>query len=49
MYKECARHADYSIPQAKEKDAETPKTKDGEDLGVGDGWWHTGMIARKAL
>jgi len=41
MYKECARQAEYSIPQAKDKDAEMPKTEDGEDLGVGEGWWHT--------
>ena len=44
LYKQCARQADYSIPQAKDKDAEMPKTADGEDLGVGDGWWHSGMF-----
>jgi cytochrome b pre-mRNA-processing protein 3 len=43
LYKQCARQADYSIPQAKDIDAEMPKTADGEDLGVGEGWWHTGM------
>jgi cytochrome b pre-mRNA-processing protein 3 len=42
LYKECARQADYSIPQAKDKDADMPKTSDGEDLGIGQGWWHTG-------
>jgi len=42
LVKECARPAEYSIPQSKEKGAETPKTKDGEDLGVGEGWWYTG-------
>ncbi|TVY46971.1 Protein CBP3, mitochondrial [Lachnellula occidentalis] len=41
LYKECARHADYTVPQAQDSDAETPKTEDGEDLGVGEGWWHT--------
>jgi len=42
LYKECAVQADYSIPQAKDKDAaDMPKTADGEDLGIGEGWWHT--------
>lgn len=39
LVKECARQADYKIPQAHEKNVEIPKTKDGEDLGVGTGWW----------
>ncbi|KAL6717049.1 Serine carboxypeptidase 3 [Lecanora helva] len=39
LIKECARQADYTIPQAREKDVEIPRTKDGEDLGVGTGWW----------
>lgn len=39
LVKECARQADYAIPQAHEKNVEIPKTKDGEDLGVGTGWW----------
>lgn len=34
--------ADYSIPQAQDDNAEIPKTEEGEDLGVGEGWWHTG-------
>lgn len=42
LFKECASQADYSIPQASDPDAEMPKTADGEDLGVGEGWWHTG-------
>ena len=40
LIKECARQADYSIPQAQERGIEVPKTKDGEDLGVGTGWWY---------
>ena len=36
---ECARQADYTIPQAREKNVEIPKTKDKEDLGIGTGWW----------
>lgn len=39
LVKECARQADYTIPQAHEKNVDVPKTKEGEDLGVGTGWW----------
>ena len=39
LVRECARQADYTIPQAQEKDVDVPKTKEGEDLGVGTGWW----------
>ena len=39
LVKECARQADYTIPQVREKNVEVPKTKDQEDLGVGTGWW----------
>lgn len=41
MYKECRSQAEYSMPQA-EEDAELPQTEEGEDLGIGDSWWHTG-------
>jgi hypothetical protein len=37
--------ADYTIPQATDYDAEVPKTEDGEDLGVGGGWWHTSIFS----
>lgn len=47
LYKECARQADYSIPAAKDQEAEIPKTDDGEDLGVGEGWWHTGTLVEE--
>lgn len=40
LVKECARVANYRIPQAQQKNTDIPKTKDGEDLGVGDGWWY---------
>ncbi|KAL2051816.1 hypothetical protein ABVK25_007972 [Lepraria finkii] len=40
LVKECARQANYTIPQAHEKNVDIPKTKDGEDLGVGTGWWY---------
>ena len=50
LYKECARHADYSIPQATKDDEEVPKTESGEDLGIGEGWWHTGKSTfRKSI
>ena len=39
LVKECARQAEYTIPQAHSTNVEIPKTKDGEDLGVGTGWW----------
>ena len=45
LVKECARVGNYSIPQTQEKGVETPKTKDGEDLGVGEGWWYTGTVS----
>ncbi|CZT48580.1 related to CBP3-required for assembly of cytochrome bc1 complex [Rhynchosporium secalis] len=41
MYKECARQADYSITLDPESEEEMPKTEDGEDLGIGGGWWLT--------
>jgi cytochrome b pre-mRNA-processing protein 3 len=44
LYIECARQADYSIPQAGKDEEELPKTESGEDLGVGEGWWHTGKF-----
>ena len=52
LVKECARQADYTIPQAHEKNIEVPKTKDGEDLGVGTGWWfdsETTLVSRGKL
>lgn len=48
LVKECARQADYTIPQAREKDVEIPKTKDGEDLGVGTGWWFESSFSLEA-
>lgn len=40
LVQECSKQADYIIPQA-QTDEEMPKTADGEDLGVGQGWWHS--------
>ncbi|KAL4937461.1 hypothetical protein BDV06DRAFT_215886 [Aspergillus oleicola] len=43
LFEACARSADYTIPQLKEKDGKAPKTEAGEDLGVGEGWWYQGL------
>ncbi|KAL8674802.1 MAG: hypothetical protein Q9168_000783 [Polycauliona sp. 1 TL-2023] len=40
LIKECANQADYTIPQRQEKNGVVPKGVDGEDLGVGKGWWY---------
>ena len=45
LVKECARQADYKTTRAEKKNVDIPKTKDGEDLGQGDGWWYTSMIS----
>jgi cytochrome b pre-mRNA-processing protein 3 len=49
LYKECALQADYSIPQAGKNDQEMLKTEAGEDLGVGEGWWLTGIFMGKQM
>jgi len=46
IYDLCKNQASYEIPQAAERDAEMPKTEDGEDLGVGKGWWFNGMFSK---
>jgi cytochrome b pre-mRNA-processing protein 3 len=43
LFKECAKQASYNIPQAGQSGVEVPTTADGEDLGVGSGWWHEGL------
>lgn len=45
LFKQCSAAADYQIPGAGEEDFEMPKTIDGEDLGVGKGWWHKGEFS----
>ncbi|EYE97312.1 uncharacterized protein EURHEDRAFT_410372 [Aspergillus ruber CBS 135680] len=40
LFEACSRQADYRIPQVSQKGAQTPKTEEGEDLGVGEGWWY---------
>ncbi|KAL8743708.1 MAG: hypothetical protein Q9190_003976, partial [Brigantiaea leucoxantha] len=40
LAKECARQADYTIPQRHEPDVEIPLTANDEHLGIGSGWWY---------
>ncbi|KAF2448255.1 ubiquinol cytochrome-c reductase assembly protein Cbp3 [Karstenula rhodostoma CBS 690.94] len=39
LMKECTRHADYTIPQALEKNEEIPRDETGAHLGVSESWW----------
>ena len=43
LVKECARVADYTVPQAPNADEELPKNEKNEDIGVGTGWWYEGI------
>ncbi|KAL8943509.1 MAG: hypothetical protein Q9216_001044 [Gyalolechia sp. 2 TL-2023] len=43
LIQECADQAMYSIPQRYEKDGVIPHTADGQDLGVGTGWWYESL------
>ena len=45
LFKQCSQAADYKIPGAQDEDFEMPKTSEGEDLGVGKGWWHKGAFS----
>ncbi|PCH07955.1 Ubiquinol-cytochrome c chaperone/UPF0174 [Penicillium occitanis (nom. inval.)] len=40
LYEACSSQADYEIPQLAQKGVEVPKTANGEELGVGEGWWY---------
>lgn len=40
LFKECARQADYIIPQAFERGGDIPRTPDGEHIGEGGGFWY---------
>ena len=45
LMKECARQAEYTVPQMREKKGtEVPKTEKGEELGIGNGWWYDGRF-----
>jgi len=49
LVKESARQAAYTIPQVSDKSLPIPKTKDGEDLGVGESWWYQSKAALPEL
>lgn len=49
LFKECARQADYTVPQAFEKEGEVPKNEAGEDIGQGSGYWYDSKFASHAL
>ena len=40
LIKECARQAQYNIPEEQRKKVYIPKPEDGEDIGRGQGWWY---------
>lgn len=42
----CSKQADYNIPSVLERrnSKEPVRTKFGEDLGVGGGWWYDGTF-----
>lgn len=42
LYQECANQAPYSIPKVKEGE-EITALDDGTQLGVGVGWWYSGI------
>lgn len=42
LMKECTRHADYTIPQALEKNEELPRDETGAHLGLSESWWFKG-------
>jgi len=44
LFEACSRQADYRIPQLSQKGVQVPKTEEGEDLGVGEGWWYEGWF-----
>jgi cytochrome b pre-mRNA-processing protein 3 len=48
MYKECERQAKYSMPEVADE-ADIPQTEEGEDLGGGDTWWHTGRLVLNTM
>jgi len=42
LLKECARVADYNIPEEQRRNMEIPDAGRGTDVGVGSGWWYDG-------
>ena len=48
LVQECTRQAEYHIPQATQKGVEIPRTKEGTELGVGEGWWYQSTRAHSS-
>jgi cytochrome b pre-mRNA-processing protein 3 len=48
LMKECTRHADYTVPQALEKNGEIPRDETGAHLGVSESWWFKGRSSGDA-
>lgn len=49
LYEACSSQADYEIPQLAQKGVEVPKTANGEELGVGEGWWYKGKLVTRCF
>ncbi|KAI9672131.1 MAG: Protein cbp3, mitochondrial [Alyxoria varia] len=43
LCKECARQADYMIPQAFQKGVKIPTNAEGTHIGEGVGWWYESL------
>jgi len=41
LYQDCTSHAAYTMPTLSDHEDEPPKTEAGENLGIGETWWHT--------
>ncbi|KAI9762252.1 MAG: hypothetical protein M4579_000576 [Chaenotheca gracillima] len=42
LYRKCAKQANYMVPERTGKDKGQPpeRTKEGVDIGIGEGWWY---------
>lgn len=44
LFEACSEQADYTIPKPGKGQSEVRKTKEGEDVGIGEGSWYTSGI-----
>lgn len=44
LFEACSAQADYTIPKPAKGQTEVRKTKEGEDVGIGEGPWYTSGI-----
>ena len=49
IYKACSAPANYKISPELRKKEEVPMTEDGEEIGIGGGVWHDGMLSSFTL